>query len=201
MTLGPKNLSGRNAETSDGIDFYETPAWATEALLDREDFPGPILEPCCGNGAIARELEKYYNSDHIYGSDIRTDEKVWNRAQKGLDFRDRYARDTWMDTEGIGIFNHVITNPPFYCSQDIIKSALAISKYKVAIFNKLVLLESSRRYEFFKTTPLRTVYVFSRRVNLYRDGHPIPANSGTMAFAWFVWEHGYEGKPYIDWIK
>src|SRR5271165_95785 len=31
-------------------DFYPTPAYATEALLDSEEFSGIIWEPACGNG-------------------------------------------------------------------------------------------------------------------------------------------------------
>ena len=27
-----------------------------------------------------------------------------------------------------------------------------------------------------------------------------PKNSGTIAYAWYVWEKGYTGKPQIDWL-
>ena len=39
-------------------DFYQTPAWATRALLARHTpITGVILEPCVGDGSIARELQ------------------------------------------------------------------------------------------------------------------------------------------------
>ena len=38
------------------FEFYPTPPEATRALLAAESFKGPIWEPACGDGAIAREL-------------------------------------------------------------------------------------------------------------------------------------------------
>jgi hypothetical protein len=40
-------------------DFYPTPPWVTEALLRRVRLPRGILEPCCGDGAMARVLEAH----------------------------------------------------------------------------------------------------------------------------------------------
>ena len=39
-----------------GRDFYATPDWVTEALLQHTRFRGPIWEPCCGDGAISTIL-------------------------------------------------------------------------------------------------------------------------------------------------
>ena len=36
-----------------GQDFYATPNWVTEALLQRFQFRGPIWEPCCVAGAMS----------------------------------------------------------------------------------------------------------------------------------------------------
>ena len=56
----------------------------------------------------------------------------------------------------------------------------------------------------FENTPLKTVYVFSKRQNPLRNGSPVDENgkkwASTMCFAWFVWEHGYAGKPTIEWL-
>ena len=54
-------------------------------------------------------------------------------------------------------------------------------------------------------TPLRTVYVFKKRQQPMRNGKSNDEITGkkmssTMAFAWFVWEKGYTGKPVIEWI-
>lgn len=42
-------------ERVDG-DFYPTPAWVTECLLAKATLRGPIWEPCCGDGAVAKVL-------------------------------------------------------------------------------------------------------------------------------------------------
>lgn len=39
-----------------GRDFYATPDWVTDALLQRVRFRGPIWEPCCGSGAMSTVL-------------------------------------------------------------------------------------------------------------------------------------------------
>src|SRR5690349_10404112 len=104
--LGPKSLSGR--KISDGIDYFETPAWATRKLLEFEEFEGRILEPCCGNGAICNVLlEQGIHRDNVRGSDLRTDDAVW--GQRGVDFRKSNLPNN--------SFHNIITNPPFYCSQ------------------------------------------------------------------------------------
>lgn len=43
-------------ERQDG-DFYPTPAWVTECLLGNVTLRGPVWEPCCGDGAVARVLQ------------------------------------------------------------------------------------------------------------------------------------------------
>ncbi|HSU04137.1 MAG TPA: hypothetical protein VLI93_01070, partial [Acetobacteraceae bacterium] len=47
----PVHISGYAREAD---DFYPTPAWVTECLLNNIDLRGPVWEPCCGDGAIAR---------------------------------------------------------------------------------------------------------------------------------------------------
>src|SRR5215472_5208053 len=37
-------------------DYYATPDWVTDALLQHIHFRGPIWEPCCGDGAMSRIL-------------------------------------------------------------------------------------------------------------------------------------------------
>jgi hypothetical protein len=38
-------------------DFYPTPAWVTECLLSNVTLRGPVWEPCCGDGAVAKVLQ------------------------------------------------------------------------------------------------------------------------------------------------
>ena len=98
----------------------------------------------------------------------------------------------------------MITNPPFNLFQEFAEKALYEANKKVALFGKLQALEGNKRATFLQTTPLKTVYVFKKRINPLRNGNPLDENGkkwcSTMAFAWYVWEKGYEGKPQIEWI-
>ena len=72
------------------------------------------------------------------------------------------------------------------------------------MFAKIQLLEGQDRKQMFLNTPLKTVYVFSKRQNPLRNGAELDEKgkpwSSTMCFAWFVWKQGYEGEPVIRWI-
>ncbi len=103
-------------------------------------------------------------------------------------------------TNGITADN-IITNPPFKLAKEFVEKALTIATNKVVILQRLAFLESKERYKLFTTTPLKCIYVFSKRLNMYANGIKDKKRSGMLAFAWFVWEKGYNGKPYINWIK
>ena len=62
-------------------------------------------------------------------------------------------------------------------------------------------LEGKKRRTMFESTPLARVWVFSGRLHMQRARQAEKADAGGMiAFAWFVWEHGYIGKPQLGWI-
>ena len=49
--------------------------------------------------------------------------------------------------------------------------------------------------------PLARVHVFSYRISMPPGGVPdIEAKGGSVAFAWFVWEHGHRGPATINWL-
>ena len=181
MSVG-LSIAGRKKNTG-GVDFYQTPTWATKELLKRIEFKGSVLEPCSGNGAIARLIEG------CVASDIRDDEVVY--GEKGKDLF------SYKDNS----FDNVITNPPFASAQKVIEHSLKVSRNKVYMLLKLQFLESVARYEFFNNTPLKSVKVFCKRITMYPANEPEPKNSGTIAYAWYEWEIGHTGKPEIEWIK
>ena len=49
-------------------DFYPTPRYVTEALLDNYAFEGKIWEPACGDGRMSKVIEERY--DDVYSSDL-----------------------------------------------------------------------------------------------------------------------------------
>ncbi len=184
MGNGKNNYIGANQGKRAELDFYPTPIYATAELLKKEKFKGSIWECACGNGAMSNVLKEHGYS--VYSSDITDRGYGENR---NLDF-----------LSGTNIkADNIITNPPFKLAKEFVEKALTIAKYKVAIIQRLAFLESKSRYELFKKSPLKTVYVFSKRLGMYANG--IQKESINMlAFAWFVWDKEYSGKPYLDWI-
>ena len=94
---------------------------------------------------------------------------------------------------------NIVTNPPFRLAQEFADRALALGCEKLALLCKLAFLEGQERGVWFPRTPLKNVYVFSERLTMTRNGEP-QTGGGMIAFAWFVWERGYSGKPNIGWI-
>jgi hypothetical protein len=160
-------------------DFYPTPDYATEELLKRERFEGSIWECACGDGAIA----KFFPT--CKATDLRTD---LGYGQRGVDFL--------KTTDSV---DNIITNPPYSLGQEFVEHALECANKKVVMLLKLVFLESVGRKPLFDRNMLKTVYVFRRRLKIYKDGI-IGKNSGLIAYAWYIWDKEYNGKPQIEWI-
>ena len=165
-------------------DFYPTPPEATYSLLDREQFIGNIWECACGDGAISKILEeKKYN---VYSSDL-IDRRY---GDPGIDFLKTYKRT-----------DNIITNPPFKLGTEFVYQACHLANKKVAMLCRINFLEGVARSKMFKNTPLKNVYVFSRRITFINpDSGKKSHGGGMLAFAWFIWEKDYNGKPTINWI-
>lgn len=166
-------------------DYYATHPSSTKALLNVEEIIYPALEPACGAGHICKLLNGDFDAfdliDRGYG-------------KYNVDFlSSSYPRK----------YNTIITNPPFNLFLDFLKKALEIAEKKVIFFGKLQALEGQKRASFMETTPLKFVYVFKKRQQPLRDGKENDNGkrlSSTMAFAWFVWDKEYSGRPMIKWI-
>jgi len=165
-------------------DFYPTPREGTIALLEREKFEGSIWECASGDGSMSKVIEEQYKD--VYSSDVRTDEDVY--GEKGIDFLKTNKK-----------FNNIITNPPYRYAKEFVEHSLKYADKKVAMLLKLVFLEGKSRYQLFQNSPLKTVYVFCKRLPIYKKGIKTK-NSGLICYAWFIWDKNYEGKPIIEWI-
>lgn len=169
-------------------DFYGTDPKAIYDLLNKEKFDNNIWECACGDGNLAKPLkEKGYN---VYCTDII------ERNYKLDDTFDFLECNKSFDGD-------IITNPPFKYAMEFILKALELTNRKVAMFGKIQLLESAKRYEqlFSKCDNLKTVYVYSRRINCYRNNNfNMKGKSSTACYCWFVFDKEYKGKSMIDWI-
>ena len=99
----------------------------------------------------------------------------------------------------------IITNPPYKFALDFVKHSLDIIEdgNKVIMFLKLTFLEGIERGIFFKENPPKEVLVFSKRVLCAKNGEfekMIEGGGSAVAYAWYVWEKGFKGKPTLEWI-
>ncbi len=168
----------------DGPDFFPTPAWATHALIDNEDFRGDIWEPACGDGAMSRVLETTGNK--VISSDLH--DRGYGEADH--DFLDSWRRAT-----------NIVTNPPYNAAEGFVRAGIERSSAKFALLLRLAFLEGANRQRtIFTDAPPSRVWVFSERITFYPAG-AVQKGTGTTAYAWFVWDKGEDGGTELKWLK
>ena len=199
-------------------DLYSTPHWAVRALLDyalpSERLPPGtvVLEPACGTGNIVRILD-YYDMK-VVASDIRKVEPIllhdewtnWTNDFEQLedqsiekrtivpatvDFLDKKLTMSNFPNRPSRI-TALVTNPPFGNNggERFFMQAYRLGISIIAIYSKLVFLESERRYRLFTGFPPNEVWVFPRRISHYPEGDPRAgeyAKGGAVPYAWFIW--------------
>jgi hypothetical protein len=99
----------------------------------------------------------------------------------------------------------IVTNPPYKYATEFVYHALdVVSKgCKVAMFLKLQFLEGKKRKKLFEKHPPKTIYVSSSRLLCAKNGDfkSKEKEGSAVAYAWYVWEKGYEGDTVIKWIN
>ena len=173
-------LVGSSEKDREVQDFYRTPDCATKELLKRESFIGSIWEPACGDGAISKLLDK--------NEIISTDLFDRGYGKPNIDFLSIVIK-----------VNNIVTNPPYKLAEQFLVHSYECATDKIAMLLKLNFLEGQKRYELFKKYSPKTVYVFSKRLS-FDKGDSKGNGSGLLAYAWFVWDRKYVGKPQIEWI-
>lgn len=181
-TLGASNhATGERAQ----YDLYCTHPKAVEELLKLEQFSHQIWEPCDGLGHISDTLAE--NGYDVRRSDIITR----NRDIEQLDFL-VYDGKEWQ--------GDIITNPPYSCATDMVRKALAVvaDGRKVAMWLRILFLESKHRQELFREFPPKRIWVSSTRIpSSDREGN---FRGSAQGYAWYIWEKGYKCETIIDWF-
>ncbi len=161
-------------------DYYATDPRAMEELLKFEVFHRNVWEPACGGGHLSSVLKEH-------GYSVRNSDVVDRMGDGGVELLDFIEGDTgtW---EG-----DIITNPPYSFAQQFVEKALStvVDGSKVAMFLKLTFLEGKKRKSLFAKHPPKRVYVFSSRVACAKGGDFSSTQSSAVAYAWFIWEKGY----------
>lgn len=117
------------------LDYYETPSWMTKTLLHHHPLPAGarVLEPCAGDGAIARVLQAA--GLHVLTNDVD--------PRHVTTFHLDATRPGLWDLE-IGEIDCVISNPPFNLAFQILQRAYERASMGVAFLLRKTFLEPTR---------------------------------------------------------
>lgn len=182
-TLGSGIIKDRHSE-----DYYATDPIAAEWLLKLETFSPNIWECACGAGHLSKVFEKH-------GYNVRSTDLIYRGYGKGgIDF----LSPTITHWKG-----DIITNPPFKYAEQFVRKAMSIIEEgnKLALFLRILFLESKARKKLFKKYPPKVVYISSSRIKCGKNGNFDIYTSSAQAYAWFVWVKGYKGDTIIKWFN
>jgi hypothetical protein len=148
--------SGSHTFEERGLDLYETPPCATEALMRVEQLPHGLWEPAAGRGAIVDVLRARGHT--VVASDV---------ADYGfpLDF----VADFRTMLEAPADVECILTNPPFQIVNAFVAHALDLCP-RVIVLARLAFLESTRRTSILEKRGLTRVHVFRNRLPMMHRG-------------------------------
>lgn len=186
-TLGASNHTNKDREND---DYYATEPKAIDVLCEIEKFDGLIWECACGGGHISERLKEH--GYEVISSDLI--DRGYGTG--GIDF---LQCNRMFD-------GNIITNPPYKFAREFIEKALELvpDGKKVAMFLKVQFLEGKARKEMFRKYPPKIVYVSSSRLLCAKNGNfdDMRAGGGSaVAYAWYVWEKGYESETLLKWVN
>jgi hypothetical protein len=172
----------------DEHDFYIEEPWCASRLFDVERFEGSIFDPACGSGTIVRAAQ-------AAGLDA-----------DGADLIDRaggqYGVADFM--KAAELVDNIASNPPFKLARPFAERALLLARGKVALVLPSKWIQGDARSRWLETTPLRRVWFLCPRPSMLPGRLVLAgekASGGTVDYAWFCWERGFEGKPHVAWLR
>lgn len=189
----PIHISGYDRQEN---DFYPTPAWVTEALMDSVALRGPVWEPCCGDGAMARVFQ-----DRGFGV-VASDLTDRGYGKTGVDFLKApcFPEDC----------QSMVTNPPYGdgggsakgvhapgALLHFVRHAIQLTEQadgQLALLVRFQWLAGRRAATLISSGPLSKVVVLRRRIRWFDMG-PM-TNHGQHHHAWLFWDcHHDREKP------
>ena len=188
------HISGHDRQSN---DFYPTPDWVTQALLKHVTLRGPVWEPCCGNGAMARVLERA--GQKVVATDLI--DRGFGRG--GIDF--------YNCTSFPAGCRAMVTNPPYGDGgekgrstddrrglQDFVRHALDLAlraNGQLALLVRFQWLAGKRAAALISSGPLSCVVVLTKRIQWFDMGER--TTTGQHHHAWLFWDcsHGRLLRP------
>jgi hypothetical protein len=153
------------------LDAYLTPDWATQALLEEflEIRGDRLLDPCCGDGRMAKALESRFPIVEL------NDVDRFNRVAQFL--YDATQRDLYESHDS----DWIVTNPPFTQAGEIAHQCLEHARVGVALLLRCTFGEPCKGRQWLKERP-PTALLMLPRISFTGDG----ATDSAPCW-WFVW--------------
>lgn len=160
------------------LEHFETPAWAADAILQKEILTQRVVDPCCGTGVLSdAAIRAGYSPLSI---------DIYNWGYNGTHVADFLQYRRRLDNQT------VFMNPPFSKAVQFVEKAFELGARKIVCFQRFTWYESKARRPFWQKHPPNRIYICSDRADCWR--HDIPADqrgsSSPTAHACFVWESG-----------
>lgn len=187
-TLGASNHTDKERQNE---DYYATDPIAIDKLIKVFKLPDVIYEPCCGEGHLSQRLKELGHK--VYSSDL-------------IDRGYGEVKDFFEMVELPDDCNCILTNPPYAKALECVLHSLDLLKEDglCLMFLKTTFLEGKKRYkELFSKTPPKYVFQFSERVLCAKNGdfdYMREHGGSAVAYAFYVWQKGYNGETIIKWI-
>lgn len=154
-------------------DYYETPAWVTEALLPHLEPGCSIWEPACGSGKMVRALADAGHS--VVATDIIL----------GVDFLNAIMTG----------WQAIVTNPPYELALEFIERALDLTKANDGMVAMLLRTDfdhaKTRQHLFGQSETFTRKLVLTRRIKWFENSTGQPS----FNHAWFMWSWKHWGRP------
>lgn len=179
-------------------DQYMTPEWVVESLLSIEVLFGPVWEPACGEGAIAKVIYQKSECVDVFATDLYP---IEGRGGEPIDFltvdHTQYVMPHWPLT--------IVTNPPYgkqgRLALAFVNRAMEITK---PIRGKVIMLlpvdwdSAKGRAHLFENFPgHRRKITLTERIRW--TNLPQSKSGPSQNHAWFIWDHSRKGTA-MHWI-
>ncbi len=145
-------------------DFYRTPSWCVDALVEHLHIPAgsTVLDPCCGDGAILDALKVH--GHRPVGLELHLGRLKVSGLAHEVVHRNALDAARWvMPGSPIGA---VVTNPPYKDAAKFVERALhegfAKGAGQVAMLLRLGFAASAKRAAFHNANPARMLVLSSR---------------------------------------
>jgi hypothetical protein len=181
--------STHTEEEREKNDYYATDPKALSLFLkaisgDGIELNRMIWEPSCGEGNLSELLRQR-------GYCVLSTDLIDRGFGSQLDF---------LAPSSVKWDGDILTNPPYKYALEFIETALSrvrTGKHVIMLL-RLQFLEGIKRHSFYSQHPPKYVYVHSKRIKIWKNNEQGGANA--VAYAWYIWEKGFEGDTVLRWI-